>query len=85
MADFGPLEAKTEPEHDCCVQCHKDCFCQGEEGCSVSIPNIPPEEMKPSIQLKQRDVTKEQRALLTDLLFDFKENLSAGLLSYLSL
>ena len=40
--------------------------------------------MKPSIQLKQRDVTKEQRTLLTDLLIDYKEKLSAGLISYLS-
>ena len=40
--------------------------------------------MKPSIQLKQRNVSKEQRALLTELLFDLKEKLSSGLLSYLS-
>lgn len=84
LAELGPLEPETELDHDCCVHCHKDCLCEGEVGCSVSIPDIPPEEIKPSIQLKQRDVTKEQRALLTDLLFDFKENLSAGLLSYLS-
>lgn len=84
LAELGPLEPETELDHDCCVHCHKDCLCEGEVGCSVSIPDIPPEEIKPSIQLKQRDVTKEQRALLTDLLFDFKEDLSAGLLSYLS-
>ena len=84
LAEFGFLEPETESDHDCCVHCHKDCLCKGEEGCSVSIPDIPPEEMKPSIQLKQRDVTKEQRTLLTDLLFDYKEKLSDGLISYLS-
>ena len=85
LAEFGSLEPKTEFDHNCCVHCHKDCLCEGEEGCSVSIPDIPPghEEMKPSIQLK-RNVSKEQRTLLTKLLFDFKEKLSAGLISYLS-
>lgn len=84
LAEFGSLEPEKGCDHDCCVHCHKDCLCEGEEGCSVSIPNIPPEEMKPSIQLKQRNVSKEQRALLTELLFDLKEKLSSGLLSYLS-
>ena len=81
LEEFGSLEPETESDHDCCVHCHKDCLCEGEEGCSVSIPDIPPEEMKPSIQLKQH---KEQRTLLIELLFDFKEKLSAGLISYLS-
>ena len=84
LVEFGFLKPQTESDHDCCVQCHKDCLCEGEEGCSVSIPDIPPEEMKPIIQLKQRDVTKEQRILLTELLFEFKEKLSAGLISYSS-
>ena len=84
LAEFGSLEPETEYDHDCSIHCHKDCLCEGEEGCSVSIPEIPPEEMKPSIHLKQRDVAKEQRTLLTELLFDYKEKLSAGLISCLS-
>ena len=84
LAEFGSLEPETESDHDCCDHCCKDILCEGEEGCSVSIPDIPPETMKPTIQLKQHDVTKEQRILLTELLFDFNEKLSAGLISYLS-
>ena len=83
LAECFPLEAKTEPDHDCCVHCHKDCLCEGEEGCSVSIPDIPPEELKPSIQLKQCDVYKGAKGTV-DRPSIFKENLSAGLLSYLS-
>lgn len=84
LEEFGSVEPETNPDHDCCVHCHKDCLCKGEEGCTVSIPDIPPKELTPTVQLQERQVSKEQKSLLTELLHEFKENLSAGLISYLT-
>lgn len=49
LVEFGYFEFEIGFDYNCCVYCYKDCLCEGEEGCSVSIFDILFEEMKFSI------------------------------------
>ena len=85
LADFGNIDYSTITcGHDCCLHCHMDCLCEGEDGCPVTLPDLPEAQATPDSPVQGRKVSKEQRKLLGELLIDFKDKLSFGLISYLN-
>lgn len=68
--------------HDCCINCHLKCEC--EEKCQVPIPCFVVNNCNVQQEVKQRKASKEEKALLKELLMEHKDNEQSGLLTYLN-
>lgn len=72
--------------HNCCLSCHVKCQCSNEEGgCSHPLPNFgTPICDKTDKCEKSRNVSREQKDLLKELLVDYQKAKTTGVLSYLN-
>ena len=60
--------------HNCCLHCHKECMCMGEDGCPEKVVDYDIKNIEDNNRDHTRNVTQEQKDLLKELLMDYQEN-----------
>ena len=81
--DLEHLSSETD-SHNCCLHCHKECDCIGENKCQVELPDLIVEEKKEMSEQSCRTISNEQKNLIEDILLDQQSLLAFGISSYLS-
>ncbi|XP_078607414.1 recQ-like DNA helicase BLM [Branchiostoma floridae x Branchiostoma japonicum] len=73
---FEESPISVQPGHNCCSVCHRTCNCSEPDPCTVKFPEHESFMNIITLPTRTRDVDERQRALIREVLGDYKESLS---------
>jgi superfamily II DNA helicase RecQ len=84
LQDFEETAANLSNKntHHCCIICHKLCNCSGSS-CDVNLPTFGLTKQEDVVIKQRRNVTKEQKKELFELLVDYQKELQGSCPAYM--